>query len=100
MRIRPILLLTIILAGCTMDQPNKAGPAGPKPASGAKYKIAGIGFQNDQFFKTAELGMKDAGTKQGVNLTLANSGGSLDREIQLVDTYVAGKVDALVVAPT
>lgn len=100
MRLIPILPILVLLAGCTMDQPNKPAATTTKPAAGTKYKIAGIGFQNDQFFKTVEFGMKDSAGKQGVELSLENSGGSLDREISLVDTYVAGKVDAIVIAPT
>jgi ABC-type sugar transport system substrate-binding protein len=59
-----------------------------------------MGFQNDQFFKIAEFGMKDAATKNGVELSLGNSGGSLDKELSLIDTYVAAKVNAIVMAPT
>ncbi len=98
-----ILVLTP-LAGCSMDKPGApASPSSPRSTSGSsatKYKIAGLGFQNDQFFKVIEFGMKDAAAKEGVELSLGNSGGSLDKEISLIDTYVAARVNAIVVAPT
>jgi ABC-type sugar transport system substrate-binding protein len=95
--------VALLPAGCSRDAPGNA-TAKPqtvtKPGAAVKYKIAGIGFQNDQFFKIIEFGMKDAAGKQGVELSLGNSGGSLDKEISLIDTYVAAKVNALVIAPT
>jgi ABC-type sugar transport system substrate-binding protein len=107
-KVRPIhaLLLfgvAMLPAGCSRDAPGNATPTPTtvtKPGAKVTYKIAGIGFQNDQFFKIIEFGMKDAAGKQGAELSLGNSGGSLDKEISLIDTYVAAKVNALVIAPT
>ena len=69
-----------LLYGCSMDKPGtNAGPpsSGAPPVSAkSQYKIAGIGFQNDQFFKIIELGMKDAAAKNGVDLSLGNSAGA------------------------
>jgi ABC-type sugar transport system substrate-binding protein len=103
----PMLMLVLTaLAGCTMDKPGQpsapTAPSNPPKAGGGApaYKIAGLGFQTDQFFKVIEFGMKDAAAKENVDLRLGNSAGSLDTEISLIDTYVASKVDALVVAPT
>lgn len=91
-----IAAAAVLLGGCTMGKP---GPAAGKAPSTAGSAIAGIGFQNDQFFKLVELGMKDQAAKSGVTFLAGNSGGSLDREISLVDTYIAQKVAAIVVAP-
>lgn len=99
-----VLFALPALAGCSMDKPGQsAAPSAGQPslASGStSYKIAGMGFQNDQFFKIAELGMKDAAAKNGVELSLGNSGGSLDKELSLIDTYTSGKVNAIVMAPS
>jgi len=100
-----LLLLStgLLSSGCSMDKPGSdTAPkvnSGNGTASKGKYKIAGIGFQNDQFFKINELGMKDGAEKSGVDLLLGNSAGALDKEISLLDTYVAQKVDAIVIAP-
>jgi len=64
-----------------------------------QIKIAGIVFQEDQFFRMIELGMEDSAEKQGINLLTGNSSNSLDREISLIDSYIAGRVDAIVVSP-
>jgi sugar transport system substrate-binding protein len=75
------------------------GCSGPDPEEAGKKQIAAILFQEDQFFRLVEFGMEDAAEKHGVELLAGNSHNSLDKEISLVDTYVARGVDALVVAP-
>ncbi|HZO91176.1 MAG TPA: substrate-binding domain-containing protein [Chthonomonadaceae bacterium] len=88
----------ILLSGCRTGLPEEG--KGPVKAAGkGKFHIAGIGFQDDQFFKLVELGMKNAAQKDGVDLSTGNSAGSLDKEISLVDTYAAQKVDAIAIAP-
>jgi sugar transport system substrate-binding protein len=91
-----VAALATTFAGCTMDK--RAQPAEARKP-GAKLTVAGIGFQNDQFFKLVELGMKTEARKAGVEFEPGNSAGSLDKEISLVDTYIAQKVDAIAVAP-
>ena len=102
-----LCLLAIMICpftGCSMDKPGgETASVSPdaKPPSGEsrRFKIAGVGFQNDQFFKIIEFGMKDGAKKHSVDLSLGNSGGELDREISLIDTYVNQKMDAIVIAP-
>lgn len=101
-----LLLVMTLPFGCSMDKPGEtatppAGNAAPPPGSGGKsaFKIAEIGFQNDQFFKIIELGMKDAATKNNIELMQGNSAGALDKEISLLDTYTTQKVNAIVIAP-
>ncbi len=64
-----------------------------------KLKIAGIVFQDDQFFKLIEFGMKDAATKNNCELDVANTANALDKEISSVDTYITQKVNAIVISP-
>lgn len=61
--------------------------------------IAGIVFQNDLFMRTVQLGMESAGKKAGVTVLLANSDNKVDKEAQLIDTYIARSVDAIVITP-
>lgn len=56
-------------------------------------------FQEDQFFRLVIFGMRDAAEKRGVELLEANSAGRPDKEIQLVNTYIARGVDAIVISP-
>jgi ABC-type sugar transport system substrate-binding protein len=66
---------------------------------GGKPKVAGIVFQEDQFFRLVQYGMQAAADEHGVELLLANSSNSLDKEISLIDTYIVSQVDAIVVSP-
>jgi sugar transport system substrate-binding protein len=88
----PQLLLVVflgILSACS----------NPALENDARLKIGAIVFQEDQYFRLVEYGMRDASHKLNVNLMLNNSFGALDKEISLIDTYIANQVDALVVAP-
>ena len=68
-------------------------------AEDKKIKLAGIVFQEDQFFRLIEFGMRDAAEKSGAELFEANSNGRPDKEIELVNTYMARKVDAILISP-
>jgi ABC-type sugar transport system substrate-binding protein len=85
------VLLVVLVAGLPGCKGKQEGPA--------KKKIAGIVFQEDQFFRLVLFGMRDAAAKHGVELLEANSAGRPDKEIQLVNTYIAGDVDAIVISP-
>ena len=91
---RRIIISAVVVAailsftGCTgkqKEQPRK--------------RIAGIVFQEDQFFRLVLFGMRDAAKKNGVELLEANSEGKPDKELELINTYVANNVDAIVISP-
>ncbi len=97
--IRLVLLIAVAsIGGCTEQRSDDNHPV-PAPRAAAKYRIAGIGFQDDQFFKLVEAGMKDAAVKHDVEFSSSSSAGSLDKEISLLETFSARKVNAIVVAP-
>jgi sugar transport system substrate-binding protein len=78
--------------------------AGGQQESGAeqkdeKFTIAGIIFQDDQFFKVIQMGMKKAAEDYGVELMEGNSNNNQDKEIQLVNTYISRGVDAICISP-
>jgi ABC-type sugar transport system substrate-binding protein len=83
-----LIALLLGSSGCAKKQ------EGPAPR-----RIAGIVFQEDQFFRLVLFGMRDAAQRGGVNLLEANSAGKPDKEIQLVNTYIAQKVDAIIISP-
>ena len=56
-------------------------------------------MQQDQFFRLNELGMKDAAERHRLDLRVQNATGALDKEITLVDTFMAQKVGAILVSP-
>ncbi len=86
------LLVSLVFIGCggkeTKDQDAKK-----------TLKIAGIVFQEDQFFRLIQFGMQHAADEADVELLLANSASKPDKEIQLVNTYITRKVDAIVISP-
>ena len=77
----------LILAGLLAIILLSAGCGGQE--SGEKKqgkKIAGIVFQEDQFFRLIQFGMKEAAERAGAELLLANSAGKPDKEVQLINT--------------
>lgn len=60
-----------------------------------KLTIAGIVFQEDQFMKTVLNGMKEAADKYGVDLLTSNTANQVTKEVEVVNTYTARKVDAI-----
>lgn len=86
-----------LLAGVVLFGAGTTGLSGC--ARSEKKKIAGIVFQEDQFFRLATFGMREAAAKNGVELLEANSAGRPDKEIQLVNTYIASGVSAIVISP-
>ena len=61
--------------------------------------VAGLVYQEDQFFRFVLLGMHDAAAARGAEFLEADSDGKPDREIQLINTYVTRGVDAIVISP-
>jgi sugar transport system substrate-binding protein len=86
----------LAFSGCA----RKAAPEGEKaPAAPKKIRLAGIVFQEDQFFRLVLLGMREAAAKAGAELLEANSNNKPEKEIELVNTYAARKVDAILITP-
>jgi ABC-type sugar transport system substrate-binding protein len=69
------------------------------PATAKTWTLAGIVFQQDQFFRTIEIGMEAAAKAAGATLLEANSDNKVEKEASLIDTYIARKVDAIVISP-
>ena len=75
------------------------GMVGHNAIAEDKITIAGIVFQEDQFMRIVQIGMDEAAEKADVELLKANSNNKLDKEIQLIDTYISRKVDAIAITP-
>jgi simple sugar transport system substrate-binding protein/ribose transport system substrate-binding protein len=69
------------------------------PVAAEDTTVAAIVFQQDQFFRTIMMGMNSAADAADVTLLEGNSEGKPDKEITLIDTYIARGVDALIVSP-
>lgn len=87
---RHILMLAALLATVSFA-PNAALAEGKA--------IAGIVFQQDQYFRGIQIGMEKAAKAAGDELLSGNSDSKLEKEAQLIDTYIARGVNSIVVAP-
>jgi ABC-type sugar transport system substrate-binding protein len=76
-----------------------AGASGPARRTAAHPVIGAILMQQDQFFRMNEQGMREAAASHSADLKVQNAGGALDKEASIVDTFLAQKVDAIVVSP-
>ncbi len=88
-RLFVMILGVSLLAGC-------GGQA--KPAED-QHQIAGIIFQEDQFFRLVDMGMRTAAEGAGAKYLSASTSNLLDREASLVETYISQGVDAIVISP-
>lgn len=88
-----IISIVLILASC---KKSKAGTE--SSAEKDDIVIAGLVFQEDQFFRFVKLGMEEAAPKAGHEFLGGNSDNKLDKEIQLVNTYSTRGVRARAVA--
>lgn len=71
----------------------------PGAAFAGGKAIAGIVFQQDQYFRGIQIGMEKAAEAAGDELLAGNSDSKLEKEAQLIDTYIARGVNSIVVAP-
>jgi ABC-type sugar transport system substrate-binding protein len=83
-----VLSVLLVLGGCSTKQQEQQ-----------KQRIAGIVFQEDQFFRLILFGMREAAKNNNVELLEANSAGRPDKELELINTYIANNVDAIVISP-
>lgn len=76
---RTMLQLAAMLTGVAMV---------PATAYAANYTIAGIVFQQDQYFRGVHIGMDGASKAASAELLSGNSDGKLEKETQLIDTQL------------
>jgi len=78
---------------------SRAAGGAPDGTRAARPVIGAILMQQDQFFLMNEQGMQEAAASLGVDLKVQNAGGALDKEASIIDTFLAQKVDAVLVSP-
>jgi len=78
--------------------PAIAVMAGGAQVSGETV-VAGVVFQEDQFFRLLSLGYQDAAREAGYRCLIGNTANDQTKEAELVNTYVAQKVAGLAIAP-
>lgn len=97
-----VLALVFSLAACaSTTKTPESKTTNNTDTSGFDYSsltIAGIVFQNDEFCRILQQGYEAAAKDYGVNLLIGNSNDSVDKEIELVNTYVASEVDGICIS--
>lgn len=61
--------------------------------------VAGIVFQQDQYMRTCLVGLRAAAKEGKFQLIEGNSDNKLEKEAQLIDTYIGRGVDAIAITP-
>jgi sugar transport system substrate-binding protein len=94
-RLRLAILPALVLAAVGIAACRPAGPAG----DAARPRIAGIIFQEDQFFRMVRHGMQQTAAGAGVEFISDTSSNLVDREASLIETYIGKQVDAIIISP-
>ncbi len=82
------------------DAPASEAPAAEKPATdGKKIVIAATGLQQDQFTNVLMSGYKDKADELGIEILIANSQLSLDKESEMINNFLEAGVSALIIEP-
>jgi sugar transport system substrate-binding protein len=89
-------VLLVVACGSGCGKPASGTAAKPKTK---KLTIAGIVFQDDQFMRLVLFGMKQAADKAGAEFLQGCTYNKPDKEIELLSTYTARGVDAIVITP-
>lgn len=67
--------------------------------SGSNKTIAGLVFQEDQFFKMISAGYAAAAEEFGYEIQLANTTNDQSKETEIINTYAAQKLAGIAVSP-
>lgn len=78
--------------------PTEAPAEAPAEDSGKKL-IAGMVFQEDQFFKTLSAGYQAAAADLGYEIQLTNTNNDQSKETDALNTYVAQGVQGVAISP-
>ncbi len=103
------LAMSMTLFACSSDAPDPTKDAGtPPPAgesapaetqSGGKKLIAGMVFQEDQFFKLLSAGYEAAAKDMGYDIQLTNTNNDQSKETDALNTYAAQGVQGVAISP-
>lgn len=90
------VVIALLILGLATALVYSAGGPGEK---GKKITIASIMFQEDSYFRALGIGMKEAADEAGVELLSGNCYNKVDKEMELVNTYISRGVDAIILSP-
>src|SRR5450830_1613572 len=105
------MLAVFSLAGCKTTAAAETTTAAETTAAAAETTaaaaaettaalvVAGVVFQEDQFMKLLEVGYIDAAKNAGVKCLTGNTANDQSKEVELINTYIAQKINGLAIAP-
>lgn len=98
-----LVFSVLAIFGCDRKENAPAATTGavkaPSAPTASAKKIAIILMQDDQFFRLNEAGMRATAKASGAELLVGNAYGKVDKEANLIDTYIAQGVGAILVSP-
>jgi len=98
-----VCLFIVLIAGSVFLScrgGDSSGSAEGKELSDLKGKrIAAVVLIEDQFQRMLQITMKATAEKYGATVLMGHSGGVLDREVELINTYATGGVDGICIFP-
>ncbi len=110
------LIMTFSLAACSQSQPAASNPSpeapaqtqeaeqpapepAQEPASGGSKVIAGLVFQEDQFFKLLASGYAAAAKDRGYEIQQTNTNNDQAKETEVLNTYASQKIAGVAISP-
>lgn len=97
-----VVSLSIFMVACGSNSSNSSSSdnSDKAPESKAKkIKVAGIVFQEDQFMKLLQMGYQAAGKEYDAKVLVSNTNNDQAKEVELINTYIAQKVDGIAISP-
>jgi simple sugar transport system substrate-binding protein len=98
-KVTKTLMVGALLASMLISPAFAQGQKDSGATSAKKKVIAGVVFQEDQFFKTVSAGYKAAAKDYGYELLQANTTMDQSKENEIVNTYLAQNIAGLAIAP-
>lgn len=93
-----LLAAMIVLAGCGRRQPVAATES---PSATSPPMVIGVSLMNlsNEFIVMLHKAMEAKATQMGVTLIVADAQRSAERQVQQVESFIAQKVDAIILNP-
>jgi inositol transport system substrate-binding protein len=94
----PLVLALLVGSGCSRTEPSSSSGS---PAAGPKQLVIGVSLLNlsSEFIVMLNQAMEAKARELGVKLLVTDAQRSAERQVQQVESFVAQKVDAVVLNP-
>lgn len=92
------LVLFMTVAACGSGESNRSGGSAQSPSANKQFElgVSMIDLSNPFFVKMRDAGLK-AAQDYGVHATYQSADGSLEKQLGIVENFIAQKVDAILI---